>query len=60
MSRYRIIERIPNVEEFSRLRSALGWSNVNNDAISTALNNSLYSVCIEHEGILVGTGRVIS
>lgn len=59
MSEYLIIERIPTVEEFTMLRNALGWISPDKDAASKALSNSLYSVCVEHDGKLIGTGRVI-
>ena len=59
MNKYQIIERIPTVEEFTALRKAVGWISPDRSAASTGLSNSLYSICIEHDGKLIGFGRVI-
>lgn len=56
---FTIIERVPTVEEYIKLRSAVGWAIPNKESIQKGLSNSLYTVCVEFEGKIIGTGRVI-
>jgi GNAT superfamily N-acetyltransferase len=57
--RYVLIERIPTLEEYRRLRRAVGWDDVEAEAIETGLQNSLFSVCVVLKDEVVGCGRVI-
>jgi GNAT superfamily N-acetyltransferase len=52
-------ERLPSVEEFQYLRKAVGWGEVDAEAIGLSLRNSLYGVCIHHDTTIIGSGRVI-
>lgn len=56
---FTIIERVPTVEEYIKLRNAVGWAIPNKESIQKGLSNSLYAVCIEFEGEIIGMGRVI-
>lgn len=59
MGEYVLVERIPTVEEYRRLREAVGWENIDNEAIEIGLRNSLFSVCVIHKGEVIGCGRVV-
>jgi ribosomal protein S18 acetylase RimI-like enzyme len=54
-----LVERNPTLEEYQRLRRAVGWSDVETEAIEIGLNNSLFSVCVILENRVIGCGRVI-
>ncbi len=54
-----IVEREPSVEEYQRLRRAVGWSQVSDEAAGAGLPRSLYSVCAVRSGEVIGCGRVV-
>jgi GNAT superfamily N-acetyltransferase len=55
-----IVERIPTIEEYRYLCTAVGWEAVMNlSAASKALPNSLYGVVAICDGQTVGMGRVV-
>lgn len=56
---FTIIERIPTVEEYIKLRNSVGWGIAERESIQKGLSNSLYAVCIEFGGNIIGMGRVI-
>jgi GNAT superfamily N-acetyltransferase len=56
---YQIVERIPTVEEYLALREAVGWERLNEQMTARALANALFSVCLLHNGKVIGCGRVI-
>lgn len=57
--RCRVVERLPTLAEYRGLRTAVGWENQDPDAATRALQNALFSVCVEYEGEVIGCGRVI-
>ena len=59
MTDYRLIERIPTVEEFCALRARNGLSPKTVEAAARGLPNSIHAVVIEFEGRAIGMGRVI-
>ncbi len=54
-----LVERAPTLEEYQKLRKAVGWWDVDTKATEAGLFNSLFSVCIIFENEVVGCGRVI-
>lgn len=54
-----VIERKPSLEEYIQLRKSIGWKVMQYDAIQTGLDNSIYCVCVEDQGNIVGCGRII-
>jgi ribosomal protein S18 acetylase RimI-like enzyme len=54
-----LVERNPTLEEYQKLRRAVGWSDVETEAIEIDLQNSLFSVCVISENKVIGCGRVI-
>jgi GNAT superfamily N-acetyltransferase len=54
-----VVERVPSVEEYNRVRRAAGLTVKDEVAAKHGLANTLYGVCILHEGEAVGIGRVI-
>ncbi|MGA9996724.1 MAG: GNAT family N-acetyltransferase [Pyrinomonadaceae bacterium] len=56
---YIVVERTPTVEEYNRVRQAAGMGARDELSAQKGLANSLYAVCVEHEGVAVGIGRVI-
>jgi GNAT superfamily N-acetyltransferase len=54
-----LIERRPTVIEYERLISSVGWKPRDGSAISAALSGSIFAVCAEAGGAIVGMGRVI-
>lgn len=61
MSDYILIKRMPTIKEFLSLREAVGWGHINLDkkSIELALKNSLFGVCVDLQGEIIGFGRVI-
>lgn len=57
--RYELVERHLTVEEYQRIRSAVGWSAVSDEAASTGLPSALFSVVLTHDGEAVGCGRIV-
>lgn len=56
---YLVVERTPTVEEYNRVRGAAGLTVKDEVAARRGLANTLYGVCVEYEGTVVGIGRVI-
>lgn len=56
---YELVERDPTLEEYQRIRRAVGWSTVSDEAAATGLPSALYSVVVFHEGETVGCGRIV-
>ena len=57
---YRIIERLPTLDEYRRLCTAVGWGEmINLEAARSALPNSLYGVVATAGEKTVGMGRII-
>ena len=54
-----LVERPPTVEEYQRLREAVGWDSVDAEATETGLRNALFSVCVIHKDEIIGCGRVV-
>jgi Acetyltransferases len=54
-----VIEHIPSAEEFLNLRAAVGWRNPEIRAAEKGINNSLFMVCAESMGKIVGCGRIV-
>ena len=54
-----IVERLPTVAEYQYLRDHVGWGNVPDDYTAAGLQYSLYAVCLEQAGELVGFGQVV-
>jgi len=59
MASVQLGERRPSVEEYCRLISAVGWKPRDAEAISRALAASLFAICAETNGEVIGMGRVI-
>lgn len=59
MSGYRLVERIPPVEDYNRVRCAAGLSEKDAAAAEIGLASSVFGVCLEHEGLIVGIGRIV-
>lgn len=55
----RLVERDPTVEEYQRLRRAVGWGEMTKEGVATGLPAALYSVVVEHDDDVVGCGRVV-
>jgi GNAT superfamily N-acetyltransferase len=56
---YVLVEQVPEVEQYRRLREAVGWETMDPKSTKIGLQNSIYSVCVYRENNLVGYGRVI-
>ncbi len=59
LDEYKLLERIPSVEEYQFLRNSVGWSLVSDEAVNQSLNSSLFSVCIDSNDKIIAFGRVI-
>lgn len=57
--KYQVIERAPTVEEYLALREGVGWMLFDREMTAKGLAHALYSVCILHQGRVIGCGRVI-
>jgi GNAT superfamily N-acetyltransferase len=56
---YLVIERTPTVREYNEVRQAAGLRVKDEIAARNGLANTLYAVCIVHDEVVVGIGRVI-
>lgn len=54
-----ILRRSANAEEFIEMRQSVGWGFPEKDVISTGLKHSLFSVCAEKDGKIIGYGRIV-
>jgi GNAT superfamily N-acetyltransferase len=59
LTEYSVIERTPTVTEYNCIRQSAGLSVKDEVAAAQGLAGTLYAVCIEHEGVAIGIGRVI-
>ena len=56
---FTLVDRLPTVAEFQQLRESAGWTRVADDAVARALHQTLFAVCLEQDGQLVGSGRIV-
>jgi len=59
MERVAILDAFPSVEDYNRLRVAVGWRAYAPDVIETYLPRSLFCTCALDGGKTVGMARVI-
>lgn len=59
MTDFVVVERLPEVTEYNKLREIVGWHKISPERALLGLEESLYSVCIETCGDVVGFGRII-
>lgn len=59
MQSWSIVEQLPSVADYNRLRDLVGWGTYGEDVIARSLPHSLYCVCAESDGQVVGMARVI-
>jgi len=59
MGNIKTVRRSATTDEFIKMRQAVGWSCPEKEVIAIGLKNTLFSVCIEKNGEIVGYGRVI-
>lgn len=53
------IMHTPSAEEFNYLTDSVGWGIRENSVVETALENTLYSLCVYDDNKLIGYGRII-
>ena len=58
-SEYHLLEMLPSLSDYRRLRAAVGWSELSPEAMEEGLENSLYAVCVCRDEEIVGCGRVV-
>jgi GNAT superfamily N-acetyltransferase len=56
---YVVVERAPTVAEYNSVSHSAGLSIKEERAAKWGVDHSLYAVCVEHEGVAIGIGRVI-
>ncbi|MFC1736597.1 GNAT family N-acetyltransferase [Candidatus Hydrogenedentota bacterium] len=54
-----LMNRLPTPEEFLALRKSAKWLIPDPKAVTAAMDNSLFGVCVECDGQMVGMGRVV-
>lgn len=59
MNELHVVKRSATADEYISLRQAVGWDSPDKEAIAAGLKNSLFSVCVETGGKLIGHGRII-
>jgi ribosomal protein S18 acetylase RimI-like enzyme len=56
----RVVERVPSVEDYRRLRRGVGWNDVDEPAADEGLRRSLASFClVDAADEVVGIARVV-
>jgi len=58
-SAYRIEHRVPQADDYLKLRREAGLSPFSREAAERGLPNSIFAVCLMHGGETVGMGRII-
>ena len=53
------ITHTPSAKEFNYLTNSVGWGIRENSIVETALENTLYSLCVYDDNKLIGYGRII-
>ena len=57
---YELVERAPTVDEYLALREQVGWAGLQDrEAVARGLAHSVFAVCVERDGALAGTGRLV-
>jgi len=56
---YSVIERTPTVQEYNDVRRAAGLRVKDEVVVQRGLPNTLYAICVVHDEVVVGIGRVI-
>ncbi|MEC0373417.1 GNAT family N-acetyltransferase [Paenibacillus chibensis] len=60
MNQYKTINRIPTIEEYKNLCTAVGWEDyMNFEVAEESLKKSLFGVLIQYKDEIVGMGRVV-
>ena len=59
MSDFSLIERIPSVQEYYKLRKAVNWRVLDEISTQKGLQNSLYCICVEKTNQIIGMARII-
>jgi hypothetical protein len=59
VSDYRLVERVPLVEDYNRVRTEAGLCRRDPAAAEVGLPNTLFGVCVESDERVVGIGRII-
>ena len=59
MGAFELVERDPTVEEYQRLRGAVGWGEMTDEGVAAGLPNALYSIVLEMDGEAVGCARIV-
>jgi len=59
MDEYFLVERSATLEEYLRLREAVGWVCQDTKATEIGLINSLFSVCMIYRDEVIAYGRVV-
>jgi predicted GNAT family N-acyltransferase len=58
-SRYIIKEMIPSIKDFNRMREAVGWGKIDEELVEKGLKNSLYSLCLFDNDVIIGICRLV-
>jgi GNAT superfamily N-acetyltransferase len=56
---FELVERDPTVQEYQRLRGAVGWGAMTAEGVAAGLPNALFSVVLELDGEAIGCGRIV-
>lgn len=56
---YQVVQRVPDVANYNRVRGAAGLSVKDEEAARRGLTNTLFGVCVLHRDEIIGIGRVI-
>jgi GNAT superfamily N-acetyltransferase len=59
MSDYRLAKRVPSIGDYNRVRVAAGLSEKSVETARLGLANTVFGVCVENRGEVVGIGRVV-
>lgn len=59
MSQVKIVKGLPTTGQYQKLRKAIGWDAVDDEATERGLSNSLFGVIAVCDERMVGCGRVV-
>ena len=60
MTKYKIENKIPTLEEYKYLCESVGWTDyMNFEVVETSLRNSIHCITIKENEQIVGMGRIV-
>ena len=57
--KFEMLENVLTVKDYQKLRTSVGWSELPEQQIETALRNSLFTIAVKYQEQIVAMGRIV-